>query len=390
MKKILLSLVILSFGFSLGISEASLVYTTVNGDMGLVNYDEISGDMTVYTREYSTQNIAIVASYLHNGNSKTLLVEPDDLTLDEGGSWDRFYLFNSVNLTTPENDDEDLRLTGISEATSIVTAVNGEQTSVFVTDNNGSIAEYRSGNNEPRNYFSYTDLTGYKASFLKAIIAGERLFVLNKRFDENYNDYEILRFDGLLERNRSFASLDLGSDVNDIAVTSSGLIFATYDDGIRQYKNSKTVEDILLFEDSRKATAIYATGKTTFYFVIEDSDANESTLAYYDGTTPYEVYKASGVGTVKSQITYDSKNKLLGAIIGDGIIIVDNSDTTTFTVSDFITSDKLGGVPVSIAFVGASTTTNKSSSSGSGGCDSVSLSLFGALLLALPLISRKK
>ncbi len=385
MKKILLSLVILSL--SLGVSEASLVYTTVNGDMGIVDYSAISGDMIVYPREYSTQNVAIVASYLHNGYSKTLLVEPDDLKLDEGGSWDRFYMFDSANLTTPENYDEDLRLTGISGATSIVTAVNGEQTSVFVADINGSIAEYRSGNTEPRNYFSYPEFTGYDSAFMKVMIAGERLFVLNMLLDEDDGYvYEALMFDGLLERNRSFSSFDLGSDVNDIAVTSSGLIFATYDNGIRQYKNRKTVEDVLTL-DSGKATAIYAISRTTFYFVIEDSNANTSTLAYYDGSAAYNVYTAPSVGTLKSKITYDSKNNLVGAIIGDGIVIVDNAN---LTVSDFVTADELGGAPVSIAFVGASTLTNKSSSSGSGGCASVSLSLIGALLLALPLISRKK
>lgn len=371
MKKIFLLLILVLF--TCNNAYADLVYTTTNGYLGSIDYESID-ELTTYPNQFQTGTSPIVTSYLLNGYAKVMLINP----LNTLSDWDQFYVFDGANLTTPENTD-DLFFNGISGTTSIVTAVNADVTSVFLTSNQGVVAEYRAGETEPRNYYNYSDVTSDDAVALKSLISRERLFVLFDRHNEYLNQdiHELLRFDGMLKKNSSFASLDLGVAANDVAVMSNGMVFAGFDGGIRKISN-KEYED-LLTEDN--VTNIHVENKKSFYTISKNATNNTTTLSYYYEDEPKVIYSGT-TGECNTQLLYDSKNKLLAAILCDGILVLDISDST-IEVSRFIPSSELGGIPNSVAFLGVSTITSNTSSSSSSGCNAISMPFMGILLAGL-------
>ena len=371
MKKIFLLLILVLF--TCNNAYADLVYTTTNGSLGYIDYESID-ELTTYSNQFQTGTSPIVTSYLLNGYVKVMLINPFNTLSD----WDQFYVFDGANLTTPEHTD-DLFFTGITGTTSIVTAVNADVTSVFLTSNQGVVAEYRAGETEPRNYYNYSDVTSDDAVALKSVISRERLFVLFDRHNEYLNQdfHELLRFDGMLKKNSSFASLDLGIAVNDVSVMSSGTVLAGFDGGIRKISN-KSYEDLLTDEN---VTNIYVENKQSFYTISKNATNNTTTLSYYYDDVPEVIYSGT-TGQCNTQLLYDAKNKLLAAILCDGILVLDISDSTV-EISRFIPSSELGGIPNSVAFLGVSTITSNTSSSSSSGCNSISMPFMGILLLGL-------
>ena len=371
MKKIFLLLILVLF--TCNNAYADLVYTTTNGSLGYIDYESID-ELTTYSNQFQTGTSPIVTSYLLNGYVKVMLINPFNTLSD----WDQFYVFDGANLTTPEHTD-DLFFTGITGTTSIVTAVNADVTSVFLTSNQGVVAEYRAGETEPRNYYNYSDVTSDDAVALKSVISRERLFVLFNRHNEYLNQdfHELLRFDGMLKKNSSFASLDLGIAVNDVSVMSSGTVLAGFDGGIRKISN-KSYEDLLTDEN---VTNIYVENKQSFYTISKNATNNTTTLSYYYDDVPEVIYSGT-TGQCNTQLLYDAKNKLLAAILCDGILVLDISDSTV-EISRFIPSSELGGIPNSVAFLGVSTITSNTSSSSSSGCNSISMPFMGILLLGL-------
>ena len=380
MKKVFLSLLSLLLIFSSSAS-ADIVYTTVEGNMGRIAYSDLDGEYETTTNLYSAGESSIVSSYRTGGSAKVILITPNPELYPEG---DKFEIFSVANLSTPENE-ESLFFNGILGTTSIVTATNADVASIFLTSEQGVVAEYRAGDYEPRNYYVYPSSEDVTA--VKAVIASDRLYVLFNKYSESEQRYvnEILRFDGLLKKNSSFSSFDIEiEEINDFTVSSARNLFVAHDNGVVKF-SSKTPEEI--FSDEMKVTGVYSNARDSFYFVYEDENDNEI-LAYYDGTIAYKLYEGSN-GTAAPKFVYDATNKVLAVIFSDGILLVDNSGTEKVAVH-FIDSNELGGTPFSAAFLGVSTTTsNSSSSSSSSGCNSITLSLFGMLILCgLPLISK--
>ena len=181
----------------------------------------------------------------------------------------------------------------------------------------------------------------------------------------------------MLKKNSSFASLDLGIAVNDVSVMSSGTVLAGFDGGIRKISN-KSYEDLLTDEN---VTNIYVENKQSFYTISKNATNNTTTLSYYYDDVPEVIYSGT-TGQCNTQLLYDAKNKLLAAILCDGILVLDISDSTV-EISRFIPSSELGGIPNSVAFLGVSTITSNTSSSSSSGCNSISIPFMGILLLGL-------
>ncbi len=379
MKKIFL--IALIFLFICGISlnaEADLVYTTTDGNLGLIEYSETEG-FTISPKEYvSKKENPIVTSYLLNGSAKVMLIEPD---VDDIAD-DKFYVFNASDLTKPENSS-DLFFDGIRGTTSVVTAVNADYTSVFLSSSEGAVAEYRAGNTEPRNYYNYSEVTSCDTTAVKSLISNERLYVLFDRYDSDYDEhfYEILRFDGLLEKNSSFASFDLGFMPNDFAVTYNRIVLAAYDGGIRRFTGKTASDDLTI--SGMDIQSIYIDTKNSFYFIMGNESVTK--LSRYTSSGGIEeIYSRdeSIYNGTYPKMVYDSKNKMLAASMCGGVILVTNSNNER-VASDFITNTELGGNIYSLAFLGVSTTTNNTSSSSSSGCNAMSLSFTGILALSL-------
>ena len=357
MRKILIAAIcVATLSLLSEISSADIVYTTTNGNLGLIKIEgPQSLDLAGVQYVTGLQN-PIVGSYWDNGASTLLLVTQDD------SSNDKALKFNSSNLTTPVNSDP-IPLTGAKAVTKILSTTTGEGM-YFVYAS--SFQEFKTDDFTPTaRQYTYSEDVNIKIK--DATIIGQNIFVLVDDF--------VLKFDGQLNetpKNFSKWSVAQGSEV--ISYVAGPALVIGHENGIQLLASPPT--DFLT--TAAPVKAICDDAGSGFYYITQKSsgDVYLNELRHYTGATTNEVVNIQS-NSAMVKLVRDSNYNVLVAIMDEKIRVYNTEDDNAF-IAEY-DSAALGGIPYTLAI--STSTGYKNEKSGS--CNLSGLGMLLILCFAL-------
>ncbi|MBQ9418880.1 MAG: hypothetical protein IJU31_00730 [Synergistaceae bacterium] len=330
-----------------GAASADVVYTTANGDLGLVEITKSSSTVTATNKgtQYESKIPgATISSFWENntsngnGNSKLILVSPD-VSPDNNVSGDRAYIFSASSLSKPD-DEEPVILTGTFGTPKIVKTETGN---TLYAASDDALREYMTSNFTVRQSYTPTskDLGITTDPKIKDLIIDTG--TICALIERNATSGDVLMyFSGALEKG---SQITIKHPAHAINFVNSGIAVG-HDSGVVLVSGSasKDVEGI-----TGAVTAICRDTSAGFYYVVSGDG-----LYHYDGEkTTTSSALTSGNGTL-----LNAGDNVLAAIIGDNLELINMENDNTIAT--------LNVAPTSIA---VRTATGQSGGSGGSGCN---------------------
>ena len=373
MRKFLLSLVLLVI--FCGISSADIVYTTEDGNLGLIRiYRNLSFDLPVVENSIAGSN-PIVGAYRGDKEARVFLV---DRTLDKTTSGDTLYVFETTNLVEPINSGD---LDGIYNVDKAVFSNNGN--SVFLLSGL-VIYDYSTETLTERNSFDFELQTSNDiyVTEIKGIAVDDAIYVIA---DTVLSDDVLMQFDGQLKKdNRSFAIIESVEGTSDIAILSDTRLAVAHKGGVSQYRNGSFVTVV---SSDYPVEKLCRDNDNGFFYITQRKSGNNyiSTLSRYsERRATFSSLTLEGRNP-NIQLVRDSNYETLAVIMDEKIMLYDMS--TGLLIEDFDRYE-LGGVPLHMAACRADDSSGTKNSSSSG-CE-ISLSGIILLLVCAGMIAKHK
>ena len=355
MKKICLSLIIL-FMFC-GAAAAHIVYTTENGNVGLISVSSTE-NFELSAKQYEGNPNSVIATYWENntsngdGNSKLILITP----LDEGNttaSGDTAVRFSSVAaLGAPIDNANNPIVLRDSYGVPVLCGTNNGGSFYIATG--ATVREYLTSNFNRRNIFTYQSSDLAPNPEIKAVLRNDNrvyaLVALNNGVSE---DIFVDLYGTLTGTSYTVTNLKNSRTMNYI---NNSVIIAGAKDGV--YKLSGSTATSLVPSDF-PVVAIHGDTGSGFYYLAHDEANNQVLLYHYTSeNTPsaFKTIEGSAAAFVK-----DPSFNILGVLIGKEILLLNMDDDKI--LKEYGTSE-LGDNPISIT---ESSTTGHSNDK-SGGC----------------------
>ncbi len=392
MKKIFVSLVILMM--SCGVAAANIVYTTAEGGLGMIQISSSSSaDVTGVT--YNGEAGSIAAPYWENntsngtGNSKIIFITPVESNDPELSGDTALRFASSSKLTTPlDNEDKPIILEN-TYGRPIVASTNGGASLYLATG--ATVREYDTENFKIRNVYSYKSDDISPNPEIKGVLTTDyRVYVLVARNITVSADL-VLSLNGLLTLNtENVEKWELpftDSRAHTISLLSSSRIAVGCDDGVYVTTKSKTTQ--LVSTDIPVVAICKDTGKG-FYYILqsEDADGTKTNSLYHYEENQEPAALLTGITGNSAQLIKDPKYKVIAALIGEEIALINMEDDDVFEIytATELGGTVAGGTPISAA---ASSSSGNSASSSSG-CQLTGAGLVLILAMLTKLQFRRK
>ncbi len=370
-RKITLSLMIL-LTFC-GISCADLIYSTANGNIGLIRINSSSDVETPSIQYTGTVSDPLIASFWNSSATNVMMI---DRYAKESG--DCVYVFSPSDLTKFTYSRDIIGVRGANNATY---SENGY--SVFLSAGS-KIYDVDSSSFNVLNSFDCTNVISndnYDTEILALTADSSLIHVLASAG----NRQKYMRFDGQLKtRVDYFMSADMSAGASAMYTTSNGYPIIGHSEGIDMMNSSSKFYHLFSTDHPVKAICADENGGGFFYATQQQSgDKYINRLSHFsqkDDSLGVTIESA----TPEIKLLRDNQHREAFAVVAGGKITVctyRNGKTNVWSYS----ASELGGTPVGIVAAAVSGYNGNSSSSG---CDSVYAGMI--LLMAIPLMLRKK
>ena len=374
MRKFFVSLILLVI--FCGVSSADIVYTTEEGDLGLIRiYSETSADSPVIKNSIAGTN-PIVGAYKGDKEARVFLVDRTD---DTSLSGDVLYVFETTDLVEPVNSSD---LEGIYNIDSAAFSDNGN--SAFFTSGL-VIYDFSTETLTERSSYDCEQRISNDIYLpeIKCIATGDRAVyaIINTGTSGDI----LLRFDGQLKDDIvSFAIYSTEMDTSDIAFLSDSRITVAHSGGVSLFKNGTFTPVISTDYPVKKLCRDNDSG--FFYITQHQSEENYvSTLSHYSENGMRFSALTLESANPNVQLLRDDIYETLAVIMDEKIMLY--SMESGELIREF-NSASLGGVPLNMAAC-KSTDSSGNESKSKSGCE-ISFSGIILMLVCAGMISKNK
>lgn len=371
-RKILTALLIVLSLF--GVSQADIVYTTSEGNLGIIPIIA-SYDVSAPSIQYRSSITEPMLSSYWNGTSTNIIL----IDRNKTASGDRAYIFNPEDMTNFAKSSD---LAGVHGAEHAAYADNGR--SIFLTAGS-SIFDVDTSLLAVRNSFDCLNVysnDNFGTSISNIAVGYNSISVLT----ETGEIRKLLRFDGQLKKGVSyFFSADVHPETSCLSIVNTVILFG-HSEGVDGLNVFDQIERVL--STDYPVVALCPDEDKGFYFATlrTDSSGTGYTFLVAHSANTEEVQKLEPV-TINSslptiKLIRDTGFNSLAIMTAEGILIFDMK--TGLQTAGFNTT-ALGGQPTGIAAAAVSGSSNKS---GSSGCNSLGTGLVLTALIGM-MIKRK-
>ena len=350
-------------------ANADIVYLTESGGMGSISVTDSFSVNLLGIQYTSTASDPFLASYWNGSDSRVILI---DRTTNTQTSGDAALIFKPDNLTTPENA-KGVTLAGTYNTQAALGSYNGK---ALFTASGASIHQYDTGDFSVARVYTYSADT--EPEIISLATGTTTVYALVRQ--ETSRDI-MLVFDGQLrdDVSQNYAKHNVSDDAECFAWLNGTRLALAHSGGVSIWSNNRWN---LTAASDAPVKALCRDGGDGFYFAEqEESNGTYTTrLRHYSSNTKTISTLYTDDDAEVCCLVRDEDNNLLGAVIGDNILVYNMDIDNLLAEYD---SESLGGEPVMLAMSYVKGDDGKTKS----GCDIAGAGII--MILAGALIFRK-